>query len=325
MTCVSAGWLHKVQWLFCIVFWSMGMTGGYSFLCEDVCDITTVLSYPGLSHARNLPWILNANHINIYGWLQTRVYTAVIGKNCTFFEQLFPSSQRDSPIQMLSISPDLSLMSYGLRSKSYGHLFAKTRRGEVLVFIEQKIALYQLGSLWEMRGLKKSFLSSRNTWIYGIPDSGRIDPSLPGRAIRRCRNNRCTCSIGTVSSRRRLDTFLFEEVLDCFCKTITFVQNLLFDPSQLRPTAQSDELTFLKKKKKLLKCPNLEGVWGQPFVPECFFQKENVEEQLPSSRIIMQSLKLNWFSSVEILSNKVLVKKEKKANTTKVWFKRQYR
>ena len=43
--CVSAGWLHEVQWVLCTAFWTMDMTGVYACLGEAVCDVTTVPSH----------------------------------------------------------------------------------------------------------------------------------------------------------------------------------------------------------------------------------------------------------------------------------------
>ena len=45
MAFVCAGWLHEVQWVLCIAFWSMDMTGVYACLFEAVCDVTTVPSH----------------------------------------------------------------------------------------------------------------------------------------------------------------------------------------------------------------------------------------------------------------------------------------
>ena len=43
--CVSPGWLHKVQWVLCTVFWPIDMTGVFAGMSEAVCNVTTVLSH----------------------------------------------------------------------------------------------------------------------------------------------------------------------------------------------------------------------------------------------------------------------------------------
>ena len=66
MALVCAGWLHEVQWVLWIAFWSMDMTGVYACLFEAVCDVTTVPSHLKVQSAGSDSEALSYNRVQVY-------------------------------------------------------------------------------------------------------------------------------------------------------------------------------------------------------------------------------------------------------------------